>query len=70
MYHEPSADIIISRMHAHPHGLPTIVGQLWLSGVKYEEYAAEFFLRKIMLKFFIAPINWKWSSVEEICFQN
>jgi len=32
---------------------------MWLSGVKYEEYAAEFFFRKIMLKIFIAPINWK-----------
>ena len=43
---------------------------MWRSRVEYELYAAEFFLRKIMLKNFIAPINWKWSSVGEICFQN
>ena len=43
---------------------------MWLSSVKYGEYAAGIFLRKIMSKFFIAPIAWKWSSAGEIFNRN
>ena len=57
-----AADFIVSVWHDCQHiRIMAAFGDdhLWLSRIENALYTAEFFLRKIMSTFFIAPINWK-----------